>query len=54
MLIILIIKVIDDIIKNAQHAEPWAVGTSGIPSSLFCCLYKFMTMRLNCKFLQNS
>lgn len=37
---------IEEIIKNVTYAEPWTVGTNGIPSTLFCILYKFMLMKL--------
>lgn len=39
-------QLIEEIIKNVTYAEPWTVGTNGIPSTLFCILYKFMLMKL--------
>jgi pre-mRNA-splicing factor 38B len=42
-------EVCDELCKNAGHAEPWAVGASGIPSTMFCCLYKLMLMKLTIK-----
>jgi len=29
------------------HAEPFTLGTINIPSTLFCCLYRLMMMKLN-------
>ncbi len=37
---------IEEIVKNVTYAEPWTVGTNGIPSTLFCILYRFMLMKL--------
>lgn len=42
-------EVIEEIAKTCSHAEPWAVGGTAVPSSLFCCLYKFMLMKLTMK-----
>ncbi|EGR33114.1 pre-mRNA splicing factor, putative [Ichthyophthirius multifiliis] len=42
-------EVIEEIQKNVNHAEPWARGATGVPSSMFCCLYKFMLMKLTVK-----
>lgn len=39
-------EIIDEIIQNVTYAEPWAVGISGVPSTLFCCLYKLMLLKL--------
>jgi pre-mRNA-splicing factor 38B len=50
-------EIIDIIIQHVKYAEPWTIGTNGIPSTLFCCLYKFMIMRLSeqqVKFLINN
>ena len=38
--------VIEEIKGNVTNAEPWVVGANGVPSTLFCCLYKLMLMRL--------
>ena len=40
-------EVIEQLAAKATHAEPWATSGSTIPSPLFCCLYKFMLMRLS-------
>jgi len=37
----------EEITKRATHAEPWVSAASNIPSTLFCCLYKLMMMRLS-------
>lgn len=39
-------EVLDEIKTHSKNAEPWTLGTNCIPSTLFCCLYKFMLMRL--------
>ena len=39
-------QLIEEIVKNVNYAEPWTVGTNGIPSTLFCILYRFMLMKL--------
>ncbi len=39
-------QLIEEIVKNVTYAEPWTVGTNGIPSTLFCILYRFMLMKL--------
>jgi pre-mRNA-splicing factor 38B len=39
-------QLIEEITKNVTYAEPWTVGTNGIPSTLFCIIYKFMLMKL--------
>lgn len=40
-------EVIDEIKLHVTYTEPWVVGTNGVPSTLFCCLYKLMLMRLS-------
>jgi pre-mRNA-splicing factor 38B len=40
-------ETLDEIIQNAKYAEPWTVGTNGIPSTLFCCLYRLMLCQLS-------
>ncbi|KRX10829.1 P-loop containing nucleoside triphosphate hydrolase [Pseudocohnilembus persalinus] len=42
-------EVIDEMQKSATHAQPWTLGGVGVPSSFFCCLYKFMTQKLTIK-----
>ena len=37
---------ISEIERNVQSAEPWVLGANGVPSSLFCILYKMMLMHL--------
>ncbi len=44
-------EVIDEICKKSTHVEPWAPGSNGIPSTLFCCLYKFMLMKMTSAFI---
>mmetsp|Transcript_13741 Transcript_13741/g.39594 ORF Transcript_13741/g.39594 Transcript_13741/m.39594 type:complete len:704 (+) Transcript_13741:69-2180(+) len=39
-------EVVDEIYQYADHADPYCAGNSRAPSTLFCCLYKFFTMRL--------
>ena len=39
-------EVVQEIIENAFYVEAWAVGMSGVPSTLFCCLYKLMLLKL--------
>lgn len=38
-------SVIKEIIENVQNAEPWVLGANGVPSSLFCCLYRIILLR---------
>ncbi|CAK4668537.1 unnamed protein product [Aphanomyces euteiches] len=45
-------EVVDEIYYRVDHAEPWAAGTSRIPSTCFCLLMKFCTMRLAVKQMQ--
>eukprot|EP00347_Sterkiella_histriomuscorum_P018501 403345272 len=45
-------EVIEEIKTHVSYTEPWIVGANGVPSTLFCCLYKFMLMRLNEKQVQ--
>ena len=40
-------EILDEIIMNAKYSEPWTVGTNGIPSTLYCCLYKLMVSHLS-------
>lgn len=40
-------EVVEEIKTHVTYTEPWIVGANGVPSTLFCCLYKFMLMRLN-------
>jgi len=39
-------EVVDEIYHYVKNAEPYCPGNSRAPSTLFCCLYKFFTMRL--------
>jgi pre-mRNA-splicing factor 38B len=39
-------EVIDEIYKRVPHVGPWQAGTSRIPSTAYCLLYKCMVMRL--------
>ncbi|KAF8823114.1 PRP38 family protein [Cardiosporidium cionae] len=39
-------EVVDELYQYAEHAEPYVAGSSRAPSTLFCCLYKFFTMKL--------
>ena len=40
-------EVINEIQENVTSCEPWLIGANCVPTTLFCCLYKFMLMRLN-------
>lgn len=42
-------EVIDEIKRSVKHVEPWQTGTSRFPSSAFCLLLKFMTLKLTLK-----
>jgi pre-mRNA-splicing factor 38B len=42
-------EVIDEIYDRVCYVEPWSAGTSRIPSTAFCLLFKFFTMRLTSK-----
>jgi len=39
-------EIVLNIVVNVNYVEAWAVGMPGIPSTLFCCLYKFMLLKL--------
>ncbi|KAL6537698.1 suppressor of rad53 null lethality [Orobanche hederae] len=42
-------EVIDEIYKTVTHVEPWMTGNCRGPSTAFCLLYKFFTMKLTVK-----
>ncbi|CDW74928.1 UNKNOWN [Stylonychia lemnae] len=46
-------EVIEEIKTNVTYTDAWVIGANSIPSSLFCCLYKLMLMRLNEKQVGN-
>ncbi|CAL5036653.1 unnamed protein product [Urochloa decumbens] len=39
-------EVVDEIYHQVDHVEPWMTGNCRGPSSAFCLLYKFFTMKL--------
>ncbi|KAK2973250.1 hypothetical protein RJ640_000841 [Escallonia rubra] len=41
--------VIDEIYNQVDHVEPWMTGNCRGPSTAFCLLYKFFTMKLTVK-----
>ncbi len=40
-------EIVAQIEYHCKHAEPFTLGTNNIPSTLFCCLYRLMLMRLS-------
>ncbi|CAI7723058.1 pre-mRNA-splicing factor 38B, putative [Plasmodium vivax] len=40
-------EVVDEIHLYADHVEPYCIGSTRAPSTLFCCLYKLFTMHLS-------
>ncbi|AFZ81640.1 hypothetical protein BEWA_010560 [Theileria equi strain WA] len=38
--------VVNELIQYGTHAEPYCSTATRAPSTLFCCLYKFFTMKL--------
>lgn len=44
-----IYEVIDEIYNQVDHVEPWMTGNCRGPSTAFCLLYKFFTMKLTSK-----
>ncbi|XP_062179832.1 pre-mRNA splicing factor SR-like 1 isoform X2 [Phragmites australis] len=42
-------EVIDEIYNHVDHVEPWMTGNCRGPSTAFCLLYKFFTMKLTVK-----
>ncbi|XP_078430957.1 PRP38 family protein isoform X2 [Wolffia australiana] len=42
-------EVIDEVYNQVDHVEPWMTGNCRGPSSAFCLLYKFFTMKLTVK-----
>ncbi|CRH04061.1 pre-mRNA-splicing factor 38B, putative [Plasmodium relictum] len=45
-------EVVDEIHAYADHVEPYCIGSTRAPSTLFCCLYKLFTMHLSEKQLK--
>ncbi|GAB2287691.1 suppressor of rad53 null lethality [Dionaea muscipula] len=45
-------EVIDEIYNQVDHVEPWMTGNCRGPSTAFCLLYKFFTMKLTIKQMQ--
>ncbi|KAE8666949.1 Detected protein of confused Function [Hibiscus syriacus] len=45
-------EVIDEIYNQVDHVEPWMTGNYRGPSTAFCLLYKFFTMKLTVKQMQ--
>ncbi|CAM6093740.1 unnamed protein product [Calypogeia fissa] len=45
-------EVIDEIYNQVDHVEPWMTGNCRGPSTAFCLLYKFFTMKLTVKQVQ--
>ncbi|RLM55261.1 pre-mRNA-splicing factor 38B-like [Panicum miliaceum] len=42
-------ELVDEIYHQVDHVEPWMTGNCRGPSSAFCLLYKFFTMKLTVK-----
>ncbi|KAL0905617.1 hypothetical protein M5K25_024050 [Dendrobium thyrsiflorum] len=42
-------EVIDEIYNQVDHVEPWMTGNCRGPSTAFCLLYKFFTMKITVK-----
>lgn len=42
-------EVVDELVKYADHAEPYCSTVTRAPSTMFCCLHKFLTMKLTDK-----
>lgn len=42
-------EVIDEIYNQVDHVEPWMTGNCRGPSTAFCLLYKYFTMKLTVK-----
>lgn len=40
-------EILTQINIKVKHVEPWNHATSGIPSTMFCCLFRLMTLRLS-------
>jgi len=38
---------ISEMERSVTNAETWAIGAQAVPSSMFCCLHKLMSMNLN-------
>jgi hypothetical protein len=36
-----------EIVEKVKSVEPWTHGNVGIPSTMFCCLYRLMLLKLN-------
>lgn len=45
-------EVIDEVYNQVDHVEPWMTGNCRGPSTAFCLLYKFFTMKLTVKQMQ--
>ncbi|KAJ0959904.1 hypothetical protein J5N97_000338 [Dioscorea zingiberensis] len=46
-------EVVDEIYNQVDHVEPWMTGNCRGPSTAFCLLYKFFTMKLTVKQMYN-
>lgn len=42
-------EVVDEIYNQVNHVEPWMGGNCRGPSTAYCLLYKFFTMKLTVK-----
>ncbi|KAK2196371.1 Pre-mRNA-splicing factor 38 [Babesia duncani] len=42
-------EIVQELIQYSDHAEPYCSTATRAPSTLFCCLYRFFTMRLSGK-----
>lgn len=42
-------EVVDEVYNQVDHVEPWMTGNCRGPSTSFCLLYKFFTMKLTVK-----
>jgi pre-mRNA-splicing factor 38B len=42
-------QVVDEIYTAVTHVEPWSAGTSRVPSTAFCCIYRMCLMRVTRK-----
>lgn len=39
-------EILEEIVNNVTYTDPFAIGVTGVPSTMFCCLYKLMLIKL--------
>ncbi len=40
-------QMMEEVVTTVKHVEPWVQPGSSLPSTMFCCLYRLLLMRLS-------